>query len=58
MRDSIATGALAAGLVALLLASPIIADALSNALSGHPVLAIGLLCAALAAPGVYLVTRR
>lgn len=58
MRDSIAAGALAAGLVALLLASPIIADAFAGALDGHPVLAIGLLCAALAAPGVYLGTRR
>lgn len=57
MRESITTGAVAAGLLALLLASPAIADALSNALSGHPVLAIGLMCAGLAAPAAWFITR-
>lgn len=57
MRESITTGAVAVGLVALLLASPAIADALTAALSGHPVLAIGLMCAALAAPAAWFCTR-
>lgn len=57
MKESITTGALAAGLLALLLASPIIADAFSDALSGHPVLAVGLMCAALAVPAAWFCTR-
>jgi hypothetical protein len=57
MRESITTGAVAVGLLALLLASPIIADAVTNALSGHPLLAIGLVCAALAAPAAWFITR-
>lgn len=57
MRESITTGAVAVGLLALLLASPIIADAVTNALSGHPLLAIGLMCAVLAAPAAWFITR-
>jgi fructose-specific phosphotransferase system IIC component len=57
MRESITNGALAVGLLALLLASPTIADAVTSALSGRPVLAIGLVCAALAAPAAWFITR-